>query len=175
MPKQQTHNRNAAVVQCASFHKLEGHHMSFIASICYPSGVCFNNIWQKYTIPEITFMVSISSWNFVCVPKAMLWAHVHSISLKFSSDLQFMQYTNFQRISWRVCKMLVKQPTGVTLSFVGKRGQSLFKKMDSAVGLHMQMCPEIELDVTNMHSLFQLDFLSDPETQTHDRNVIVVQ
>ena len=41
-------------------------------------------ILRKYTILEITFMVRISSWNFVCVLKAMLWAHVRSFSLKFS-------------------------------------------------------------------------------------------
>ena len=28
-------------------------------------------ISRKYTIPEITFMVKISSWNFERVPKAM--------------------------------------------------------------------------------------------------------
>ena len=32
-------------------------------------------ISQKYTMPEITFLVRISSWNFVHVPKAWLWAH----------------------------------------------------------------------------------------------------
>ena len=46
--------------------------------------------------------------------------------------------------------------------------------MDSAVGLHMQMCPEIELDVTSVHWSFQLDFLDNPETQTHGRNIVVV-
>ena len=38
----------------------------------------------KYTILGITFMMRISSWNFVHVPKAWLWAHVHCFSLKFS-------------------------------------------------------------------------------------------
>ena len=33
---------------------------------------------QKYTMPEIIFIVTISSWTFVCVPKAWLWAHVQS-------------------------------------------------------------------------------------------------
>ena len=41
-------------------------------------------ILRKYTILEITFMVRISSWNFVRGPKAMLWAHTQSSSLKFS-------------------------------------------------------------------------------------------
>ena len=33
-------------------------------------------ISQKYTIPENTFILRISSWNFVRVPKAWLWAHL---------------------------------------------------------------------------------------------------
>ena len=41
-------------------------------------------ISRKYTITENTFMMRISSWNFVRVPKAWLWAHVQSLSLKFS-------------------------------------------------------------------------------------------
>ena len=41
-------------------------------------------ISRKYTIQEMTFMMRISSWNFVHVPKAWLWAHVQSFSLKFS-------------------------------------------------------------------------------------------
>ena len=69
-------------------------------------------ISPKYTMPEITFTVRISSWNLVCVPKAWLWAHVQSFSLKFSSEVRFLQYTNFKRISWRARKMLVKQPPG---------------------------------------------------------------
>ena len=46
--------------------------------------------------------------------------------------------------------------------------------MDNGVGLHMQMCAEIELDATSVLSPIQLDFLIDPETQTHDRNNVVV-
>ena len=33
-------------------------------------------ISRKYTMPEITFMVRISSWNFLRVPRALLWAYV---------------------------------------------------------------------------------------------------
>ena len=40
-------------------------------------------ISRKYTVPEITFMVRISSRNFVSMPKAWLWAHVQSFGLKF--------------------------------------------------------------------------------------------
>ena len=36
-------------------------------------------ILRKHTMPKITFMVRISSWNFV----RMLWAHLQSFSLKF--------------------------------------------------------------------------------------------
>ena len=69
-------------------------------------------ISRKYTTPEITFTVRISSWNFVRGPKAMLWAHVQSFSLKFSSQVLFLQYTNFERIFWRARETLVKQPPG---------------------------------------------------------------
>ena len=67
---------------------------------------------RKYTTPEITFMVRISIWKFVRVPKARLWAYVQSFSLKFSSQVLFMQYTNFERIFWRARETLVKQPPG---------------------------------------------------------------
>ena len=69
-------------------------------------------ISQKYATPEITFMIRISSWNLVGVPKAWLWAHVQSFSLKFWSQALFLQYTNFERIFWRARKTLVKQPPG---------------------------------------------------------------
>ena len=41
-------------------------------------------ILRKYTMPEMTFIMRISCWNFVRAPKAWLWAHVQSFSLKFS-------------------------------------------------------------------------------------------
>ena len=44
-------------------------------------------ISRKYTMPEIKFMLRISSWNFLRVPKA--WAHVQSFSLKYDfNDIQ---------------------------------------------------------------------------------------
>ena len=61
-------------------------------------------------MPEITFMVGISSWNFVRAPKASIWAHIHSFSLKFAWEVWFLQYKNFERIVWRACEALVKQP-----------------------------------------------------------------
>ena len=61
---------------------------------------------RKYTTPDITFMVRISIWKLVRVPKA----HIQSFSLKFSSVL-FVQYTNFgERIFWWAREALVKQP-----------------------------------------------------------------
>ena len=69
-------------------------------------------ISRKYITPEITFTARISSWNFVRVPKAWLWAHVQSFSLKFSSRVLFLQCTNFERIFWRARETLVKQSPG---------------------------------------------------------------
>ena len=71
-------------------------------------------ISRKYTMSEITFMVRIWSWNFVHVPKAWLWAHIQIFSFKLSYEVRFLQYTNFERISWRAHKRLVKQPPGST-------------------------------------------------------------
>ena len=69
-------------------------------------------ISRKYTTPKITFTVRISSWKFVRVPKAWPWAHVQSFSLKFSEEVQLLQCTNFERMSWRARETLVKQPPG---------------------------------------------------------------
>ena len=46
----------------------------------------------------------------ICTCAQRLWAHVHSFSLKFSSQVLFVQYTNFERIFWRARETLVKQP-----------------------------------------------------------------
>ena len=88
--------------------KSSGIHAKFLEAWGVVS-LMFRKISWKYTIPEITFMVRISSWNFVPVPKAMLWAHVQSFSLKFSLERRFLQYANFKRISWRARETLVKQ------------------------------------------------------------------
>ena len=63
-------------------------------------------IWRKYTMPEITFILRISSWNFARVLEAWLWAHILSFRLKFS-EVRFLQYA---RIFWRPQEMLVKLP-----------------------------------------------------------------
>ena len=52
----------------------------------------------------------ISSWNLVRVPKAMLWAHVQSFSLKFSPYMWLLALYIFARLFWRARETLVKQP-----------------------------------------------------------------
>ena len=79
---------------------------------------------RKYTTPEITFMVRISIWKCVRVPKARLWAHVQSFSLKFSSQVLFVEYTNFERIFWRARETLVKQPPGSSASRREAKGET---------------------------------------------------
>ena len=69
--------------------------------------------WRKHTIPEITFMMRISSWDFVRVPKAWLWAHVQ-ISAWYSHKKYDFCNTQMstRRIFWRAREMLMKQPPG---------------------------------------------------------------
>ena len=73
-------------------------------------------ISRKSTMLEITFRVRISSRNFVCVPKAWLWPHIQSFSLKLSLEVRFLRYTSFERIFWRAREMLMKQPPGAHLT-----------------------------------------------------------
>ena len=52
---------------------------------------------RKYTKREMTFMVRISSWNFVHVPKA--FGHTYKVSAGNShKKYDFCEYTNFERI-----------------------------------------------------------------------------
>ena len=60
-------------------------------------------------IAEIILLFRISSWNFVRVPKAMLWSHVQSFSLKFSPWMWFLALYIFARLFWRARETLVKQ------------------------------------------------------------------
>ena len=55
---------------------------------------------QNLCITEIVFM-RIPSQNFVRVPKAMLWAHTQSFSLKFSLQMWFLALYIFTRLFWR--------------------------------------------------------------------------
>ena len=45
---------------------------------------------RNLCIAEIVLVMRISSWNFVRVPKAMLWAHIQSFDLKFSPYIRFL-------------------------------------------------------------------------------------
>ena len=65
---------------------------------------------RNLCIAEIVLFVRISSWNFVRVPKATLWAHVQSFNLKFSTQKWFPARFVFARLFWRARKTLVKQP-----------------------------------------------------------------
>ena len=69
-----------------------------------------SKISRNLCIAEIALLMRISSWNFVCVPKAMLWTHVQSSSLKFSSLMVFLELYICARLFWRFREMLVKQP-----------------------------------------------------------------
>ena len=88
-------------------------------------------ISRKYTTPEITFMVRNSSWNFVCVPKAWLWSHLQSFSLKLSSQVLFLRYIHFERIFWRARETTPRPhfegilPTGPYLPCVSMAGRAL--------------------------------------------------
>ena len=54
--------------------------------------------------------------NFKLKLCTWLWAHVQRFSLKFSSQVLFLQYTNFKRIFWRARETLGKQHPGLRLS-----------------------------------------------------------
>ena len=58
----------------------------------------------------------ISSWNYVRVPKAWLWAHVQSFSLKFSPWTWFLALCIFARLFWRARETLVKQPPDLQMN-----------------------------------------------------------
>ena len=50
---------------------------------------------------------------------------VQSFSLKFSSQILFVQYTNFERIFWRAHETLVKQPLDAFPVLVRKEGAAV--------------------------------------------------
>ena len=62
----------------------------------------------KFTMPDITFVVLISSWNFVHVPIAWLRPLVQTFSWEFSLEARFLQWTDFEIIFWRTEETLVK-------------------------------------------------------------------
>ena len=85
-------------------------------------------ILRKYTMPEITFALRISSWNFVRVPKAWLWVQVQSFSLQFSQKVRFLQNTTFERISWESSQN-VSETTPSTAATETELNQTYVKKM----------------------------------------------
>ena len=70
-------------------------------------------ISRKYTMPEITFMVRISSWNCMCVRTMGL---VTSTKFQLEILMRSMIYAihKFQENIWRACKTFVKQPRATT-------------------------------------------------------------
>ena len=69
-----------------------------------PPGGCFTNTpqaLQKYTHKKykagVTSTVRASSRNPACMPKACLWAHIQSSSMKPSQEVWLPHYTNFKR------------------------------------------------------------------------------
>ena len=75
---------------------------------------------RNVCVAEITLLMSISSWNFVRVHKAMLWAHVQSFTLKFSPSMWFLTLYFFARLFWRARETLVKQPPGSPILLCGR-------------------------------------------------------
>ena len=106
-------------LRASRFHLLERH---FLVG-CSDQGVVsqtflelFKIISWKYTMPEITFIMSSKVKLCMCAQSmalgTWLWAHVQNISLKFSQEVGFLQhmYINFKRIYWRARGTLVKHP-----------------------------------------------------------------
>ena len=63
---------------------------------------------RKLCIAKIVLVIRISSWNFVRVPKALLWAHVQSFRLTFLPQMWFLVLCIFARFFWRARETLVK-------------------------------------------------------------------
>ena len=83
---------------------------------------------RNLCIAKIVLLMIISSWNFVCVPKAMLWTHVQSFSLKFSPQMGFLALCVFARFLWRARETLVKQPPGFwTMKYIHAGNRVILK------------------------------------------------
>ena len=73
-----------SLFQCIDWGMLESllkQHQAFVSLTFRELSKIFS--WNL-CIAEIVVLMRISSWNFVRVPKAWLWAHVQSFSLKLS-------------------------------------------------------------------------------------------
>ena len=86
-------------------------------------GGCFTNVSRapQNILAKIHYTRNhIYGENFnlkICTcAQSKAWAHVQSFSLKFSSQVLFVQYTNFEIIFWRARETLVKQPPGTSVS-----------------------------------------------------------
>ena len=77
------------------------------------------------------FFMKISSWNFVCVPKAMLWAHEQSFSLKLVIQMDTNCSWNFKdsclNVSWvQIWRVYPSLSTGFFENQDGGRRPSKF-------------------------------------------------
>ena len=89
--------------------------MTWKNAFCITGG-CFTNVSRalQNNLAKIhNTRNHIYDENFKLKLETWLWAHVQSFSLKFSSQVLFLQYTNSERIFWRVRETLVKQPPGL--------------------------------------------------------------
>ena len=63
----------------------------------------------------------------LCMCAARLWAHIPSFSLKLSSEVQILHYTNFKMIFWRARKTLMKHtPTPRPACFLFSFGEPVY-------------------------------------------------
>ena len=81
-----------------------------------------------FVVPVMHFFRDAAGGCFTNVSRApqnilaRLWAHVRSFSLKFSSQVLFVQYTNVEIFFWGARETLVKQPPDAFPVLVRKEG-----------------------------------------------------
>ena len=86
---------------------------------------------RNLCIAKLVLCMIISSWHFVHVPKAMVWAHVQSVRLKLTPQIWFPALCIFVRSFWRARKTLANQPPG---SSSGRLGAILSPECSQARG-----------------------------------------
>ena len=91
----------------------------WVRNILGESGVCFTNVSRalqnnlaKIGNARNHIFDKNFKLKFCTCAQSMAWVHIQSFSLKFSWGVWFLQYTNFERIFWRVRETLVKQSPG---------------------------------------------------------------
>ena len=72
----------------------------------------FKIISPKYTMPEITVMVIISNWIFVCVPKAWHLGTHTKFQLEILIRSTISAIHKLKRIFWRARETLLNHPPG---------------------------------------------------------------